>query len=58
MLLKSLRYEFHSPFVYSSLGYVYRDLGESVKACSLFKRALEKQKSPMIAFELGKLLAE
>lgn len=41
MFLKCLRYEFHSPYVYSSLAYVYKEIGHTEKAASLFKRSLE-----------------
>ena len=41
MLLKCLTFEFHSPFTYASLGFLYRDLGNTQRACALFKRALE-----------------
>jgi hypothetical protein len=59
MLLKCLTFEFHSPFTYASLGFLYRDLGNSDRACALFKRALEQPsgQSSLLAFELRKLLA-
>ena len=41
MLLKCLTFEFHSPFTYASLGFLYRDLGNTTRACALFKRALD-----------------
>ncbi len=59
MLLKCLSFEFHSPFTYASLGFLYRDLGNDGRAVALFKRALEQesQSTPLVAFELAKLLA-
>jgi hypothetical protein len=41
MLLKALSFEFHSPFTYASLGFLYRDLNNPSRAVALFKRALE-----------------
>jgi len=41
MLLKALSFEFHSPFTYASLGFLYRDLNNLPRAVALFKRALE-----------------
>ncbi|CDW73636.1 tpr domain containing protein [Stylonychia lemnae] len=58
MLIRCLAFEFHSPFTYSSLAMVYRDQGHIERACALFKRALEQQQSPQVAFELAKLLAQ
>jgi len=59
MLLKALSFEFHSPFTYASLGYLYRDLNNPTRAVALFKRALEQedQSTPLVAFELAKILA-
>jgi tetratricopeptide (TPR) repeat protein len=59
MLLKCLTFEFHSPFTYSSLGFLYRDLGNASRACALFKRALEQPagQSALVAFELAKMIA-
>lgn len=59
MLLKCLSFEFHSPFTYASLGFLYRDLGNSARACALFKRALDQKagQSALVAFELAKLIA-
>jgi tetratricopeptide (TPR) repeat protein len=59
MLLKCLSFEFHSPFTYASLGFLYRDLGNQQRAIALLKRAMEQesQSTPVVAFELGKLLA-
>jgi tetratricopeptide (TPR) repeat protein len=41
MLLKALSFEFHSPFTYASLGFLYRDLNNPGRSVALFKRALE-----------------
>jgi tetratricopeptide (TPR) repeat protein len=60
MLLKCLAFEFHSPYTYASLGFLYRDLGNTQRACALFKRALDQQsgQSQLVAFELAKMIAK
>lgn len=60
MLLKCLAYEFHSPYTYSSLGYLYRDLGNSKQAIALLKKAMDHRagQTAAIAFELAKLIAK
>ena len=58
MLLKCLGYEFHSPFTYSSLGFLYRDIGNPKRAIALFKKALDQKAghTALVAFELAKLI--
>ena len=60
MLLKCLAYEFHSPYTYSSLGFLYRDLGNTKQAIALLKKALDNKagQTASIAFELAKLIAK